>query len=88
MKIELSYAIELLKKLEEHFPKSLQEGQLHINQDAKKVDAHLIYLLDESFIFKSKLTLQNGLFVDNYRINSKGINLLNGFDLKSQLTNH
>lgn len=89
MKIDKNYAFEILKKLELHFPKSINlkvpNGMFGNNprltdEDRNKIDAHIEYLVDEELI-----RISSG----SYKLTSKAINLLtDGTDMETWIKKH
>ncbi|CAI3953776.1 unnamed protein product [Commensalibacter communis] len=67
MKIDKEYAFDLLKKLEELYPKELN------GSNEEKERAHLIYLVEEGFAIETEASHP---LTPYYRITSDGLNLL------------
>ncbi|MDI2113048.1 hypothetical protein [Commensalibacter nepenthis] len=87
MKTDPNYAIELLKELEGFFPNGVMKEKYDDENTDKynKRFAHLTFLIDEGYIAEIPSDISKNRTTRTYRINSKGIIFLNGFNLHNHL---
>lgn len=79
MKIDYEYAYQLLKILEKNYPRGIEYDDVATESDEERIKrvAHIFYLEEECLV--TEIATPEG-FLPNYRLTSKAINLLNGFE--------